>query len=169
MKASRPYGYPLPMRLAAAVATALWIAGSTSVFAAGLGRFAGNWVISSAVAAPWAKDPKNPTDEADAQRLIGKPLAIGAGFFRGPQPLGCDKPTYAFRSASADTLFEGSLNADGADKPTDPVVVARALHVSAKKTPAMTASCSEVEFLLIDPNTMLFGLNNRVFSVTRAK
>lgn len=169
MKASRPYGYPLPMRLAAAVATALWIAGSTSVFAAGLGRFAGNWVISSAVAAPWAKDPKNPTDEADAQRLIGKPLAIGAGFFRGPPPLGCDKPTYAFRSASADTLFEGSLNADGADKPTDPVAAARALHVTAKTTPAMTASCSEVEFLLIDPNTMLFGLNNRVFSVRRAK
>ena len=169
MRASRSYAYPLPMRLAAAVATALWLAGSTSVFAAGLGHFAGNWVISSAVAAPWAKDPKDPADEADAQRLIGKPLAIGAGFFRGPQPLGCNKPTYAFRSASADTLFEGSLNADGADKPTDPVVVARSLHVSAKTTPAMTASCSEVEFLLIGPDAMLFGLNNRVFSVTRAK
>jgi hypothetical protein len=169
MRASRSYAYPPPMRLAAALATALWLADSTSVCAAGLGRFAGNWVISSAVAAPWAKDPKDPADEADAQRLIGKPLEIGAGFFRGPQPLGCNKPTYAFRSASADTMFEGSLNADGADKPTDPVVVARALHVSAKMTPAMTASCSEVEFLLIDPNTMLFGLNNRVFSVTRAK
>ena len=51
----------------------------------------------------------------------------------------------------------------------DSVAAARALHVTAKTTPAMTASCSEVEFLLIDPDTMLFGLNNRVFSVTRAK
>jgi hypothetical protein len=169
MRASRSYGYPPPMRLAAAIAAALWIAGSTSTFAAGPGRFAGNWLISGAVAAPWAKDPKDPADEADAQRLIGKPLAIGAGFFRGPQPLGCNKPTYDFRSASADTLFEGSLNADAADKPTDPVAAARALHVTAKTTLAMTASCSEVEFLLIDPSTMLFGLNNRVFSVRRAK
>jgi len=169
MPLCRPYAYPKSMRLPAVSAVALWIACSTSAAAAGLGRFAGNWVISSAVAAPWAKDPKDPADEADAQRLIGKPLAISAGFFRGPQPLGCNKPTYAFRSASADTLFEGSLNADGADKPTDPVVVARALHVSAKITPAMTTSCSEVEFLLIGPDTMLFGLNNRVFSVTRAK
>jgi len=169
MPLCRPYAYPKSIRLAAVAAVALWIACSTSAGAAGLGRFAGNWVISSAVAAPWAKDPKDPADEADAQRLIGKPLAIGAGFFRGPQPLGCDKPTYAFRGASADTLFEGSLNADGADKPTDPVVVARALRVTTKTTPAMTASCSEVEFLLIGPDTMLFGLNNRVFSVTRAK
>jgi hypothetical protein len=166
MRASRSSRYPARLRLAAVPAAAFWIVGSTSVFADGLGRFAGNWVISSAVTAPWAKDPK---DAADAQRLIGKPLAIGAGFFRGPQPLGCNKPTYSFRGASADTLFEGSLNADGADKPTDPVVVARTLHVTAKTTPAMTASCSEVEFLLIGPDAMLFGLNNRVFSVTRAK
>ena len=33
----------------------------------------------------------------------------------------------------------------------------------------MTASCSEVEFLLIDPDTMLFGLDNRVFTAKRAK
>jgi hypothetical protein len=33
----------------------------------------------------------------------------------------------------------------------------------------MTASCSEVEFFLFDPDTILFGLNNRVFTVKRAK
>jgi hypothetical protein len=157
------------MRFAAVCAAASLIACSTSASAAGPGRFAGKWVISSVVMAPWAKDPKEPADEADAQRLVGKPLAIGGGVFRGPEPLGCAKPTYAFRSASADTLFEGSLNADGADKPTDPVVVARALHVTAKATPTMTASCSEDEFVLVDPDTMLFGLNNRVFTVKRAK
>jgi len=169
MRLCGPYAYPKSMRLAAISAAALWIACSTSAEAAGLGRFAGSWVISSAVTAPWAKDPKDRADEADAQRLIGKPLAIGVRLFRGPEPLGCSKPTFTFRSASADTLFEGSLNADGADKPTDPVAAARALHVTAKATPAMTASCSEVEFLLIDPGTMLFGLNNRVFTVKRAK
>jgi hypothetical protein len=33
----------------------------------------------------------------------------------------------------------------------------------------MTASCSEVEFLLLDPDTILFGLNNRIFTAKRAK
>jgi hypothetical protein len=168
MRACRSSAYP-SIRLALVGAAAYWIALSTSASAAGLGRFAGNWLISSAVMAPWAKDPKEPADEADAQRLIGKPMAIGAGVFRGPEPLGCNKPTFTFRSATADMLFEGSLNADSADKPTDPVAVARSLHVTAKATPAMTASCSEVEFLLIDPDTILFGLNNRVFIATRAK
>ena len=46
----------------------------------------------------------------------------------------------AFVEDAADARFEGSLNADGADKPTDPVVVARALYVTAKATPAMTAN-----------------------------
>jgi hypothetical protein len=66
-------------------------------------------------------------------------------------------------------LFEGSLNADGAGKPTDPVAAARALGMTQKTARGMTASCSKVEFYLVDPDTILFGLNNRVFTVRRAK
>jgi hypothetical protein len=132
-------------------------------------RFAGQWVIAGAAAAPWASDPKDAADEADAQRLLGKPMAIGKNFFRAPQPLGCARPTYAFRNAAADTLFEGSLNADGANRPTDPIVVAHSLGMTGKTAQGMTASCSEVEFFLIDSDTILFGLNNRIFTAKRAK
>jgi hypothetical protein len=132
-------------------------------------RFAGQWRIASAVAAPWASNPKDAADEADAQRLIGRPMTIGAANFQAPEPLGCAKPKYVFRNASADALFEGSLNADGAGKPTDPVAAARALGMTQKTARGMTASCSEVEFFLVDPDTILFGPNNRVFTVKRAK
>jgi hypothetical protein len=33
----------------------------------------------------------------------------------------------------------------------------------------MTASCSEVEFFLLDPDTFVFGLNDRVFTAKRVK
>jgi hypothetical protein len=33
----------------------------------------------------------------------------------------------------------------------------------------LTASCSEVEFFLVGPDTMLFGLNNRVFTAKRVR
>jgi hypothetical protein len=157
------------LRFAIASVALCTIAGLMASQATAQERFAGQWVVAGAVVAPWASDPKDSSDEAEARSLVGKGLAIGASFFRGPQPLGCAKPTYVFRDATADTLFEGSLNADGTDKPTDPVVVARSLGMTQKKVRGMTASCSEVEFFLIDPDTMLFGLNNRVFTVKRAK
>lgn len=146
-----------------------WIAASASLPAAAQERFAGDWVVAGAVVAPWASEPRDPTDEAEARRFLGKRLAIGASALRAPAPLGCAKPTCVFRNAAADTLFEGSLSADGANKPTDPVVVARSLGVTQPTTRGMTASCSEVEFFLTGPDTMLFGLNNRVFTAKRAK
>jgi hypothetical protein len=94
-------------------------------------------------------------------------VEISAGALRAPAPLGCAKPTYAFHDRSAEMLFEGGLIADGDGKPTDPVVVARALGIEAKTSRVMTASCSEVEFVLLDPDTLLFGLNNRVFTMKR--
>jgi hypothetical protein len=156
-------------RLALAGAAACWAISSMSSPAAAQERFAGQWTVSRAVAAPWASEPKDQSDAAEAQRLLGKQLSIGAHFFRAPEPLGCARPTYVFRNATADTLFEGSLSVDGAGKSTDPVAAARALGVTQKTTRAMTASCSEVEFILVNPDTLLFGLNNRIFAAVRAK
>jgi hypothetical protein len=143
--------------------------GALAAPAAAQERFAGQWVVASAAAAPWASDPRDGADEAEARRIVGAHIAIDKGSFRAPEPLGCAKPTYAFSDVTADMLFEGSLNADGAGKATDPVVVARSLGVTAAKVRGMTASCSEVAFVLIDPDTILFGLNNRVFTLKRAK
>jgi hypothetical protein len=141
----------------AVVALCMTVA-STASGAKAQERFAGRWAIAGSVVAPWASDPKDAADAADARRLVGKRIEIGTHFFNAPQPLGCAKPTYVFRAATADTLFEGSLNADGANKPTDPVVVARSFGMTGRTVRGMTASCSEVEFFLFDPDTILFGL-----------
>jgi hypothetical protein len=135
--------------------------------AAAAERFFGQWAIAGAVTAPWAARAGDASDELEAKRLIGKRVEISAGALRAPAPLGCAKPTYAFHDRSAEMLFEGGLIADGDGKPTDPVVVARALGIEAKTSRVMTASCSEVEFVLLDPDTLLFGLNNRVFTMKR--
>jgi hypothetical protein len=156
-----------PLGLAAFAFCAMTIA--TPLAAAAQEQFSGEWVIARAVAAPWASDPKDRSDEAESQRLLGKRMTIGKGVFRAPPPLGCAKPTFAYHDVKADGLFEGSLNADGAGKATDPVAAARALGFAEPSAHAMTASCSEVEFVLIDPDTMLFGLNNRVFTAKRGK
>lgn len=137
--------------------------------AAAAERFDGRWVIAGAVAAPWAQDASDASDELEAKRLIGKRVEISAGALRAPAPLGCAKPTYVFHDRTADMLFEGGLNADGEGKSTDPVVVARALGIESKTLRVMTASCSEVEFVLLDQDTVLFGLNNRVFTMKRGK
>ncbi len=137
--------------------------------AAAAERFEGRWVIAGAVAAPWAQSASDAGDELQAKRLIGKRVDISPGALRAPAPLGCARPTYVFHDRTAEMLFEGGLNADGDGKPTDPVVVARALGIGNKTLRAMTASCSEVEFVLLDPDTVLFGLNNRVFTMKRGK
>lgn len=145
------------------------IAGSAPSAAAAQARFAGQWVIAKAAVAPWARNPAAPADTADARRLVGQRLTIGARRLTAPRPLGCAHTTYVFRDAGADTLFEGGLNADGADRPTDPVALARSLGMTTRTVRGMTANCSEVEFFLVAPDTILFGLNNRVFTVRRVK
>ncbi|MGA8171378.1 MAG: hypothetical protein WB816_11210 [Methylocystis sp.] len=120
------------------------------------------------VLAPWAR-ASDASDEADAKRLVGERVEISATALRAPAPLGCAKATYVFRDRTADMFFEGSLNQDGHGKPTDPNVAARALGIESNTMRAMTASCSEVEFVLVDPDTLLFGLNNRIFTMKRGK
>jgi hypothetical protein len=155
-------------RALAAVA-ACAIAGAIAAPASTQEHLAGQWRVASAVAAPWARDVGSRADRAEVQRFLGKTIAIGPAFLRAPEPIGCARPKYEFRDATADTLFEGSLNADGAGKPTDPVVVARALGMTGKTARGMTASCSEVEFFLVDPDTILFGLNDRVYALKRTR
>lgn len=40
--------------------------------------------------------------------------------------------------------------------------------MTAKTVRGISANCSEVEFFLVGPDAMLFGLNNRISTVTRA-
>ena len=148
---------------------ALALCALTTIGAQAQERFAGRWMIVSAVAAPWASHPQDSVNEAEAKRFVGQAMTIAAKSLSGPEPLGCAHATYAFRNTTADGLFEGALTADAAGKPADAAAAARALGVSAKRVRAMTASCSEVEFVLAGPDTILFGLNDRVFTAKRSK
>lgn len=130
-------------------------------------RFTGRWTIAAAEVAPWADDPNNAADTAEARKLVGQPVSFSARALAAPEFLGCKRPTYAFRQAAADTLFEGGLTSDAADRPADAVATARKLGITAAEITGMTASCSEVEFFLADPNRILFALNNRIYTLKR--
>jgi hypothetical protein len=169
MRPRPPFSNLCRLRAGFAVLAVCVMAGYFSGQAAAREGFLGQWVIAGAAAAPWAPRANDASDELEAKRLIGKRVEISAGALRAPAPLGCAKPTYAFHDTTAEMLFEGGLNADGDGKPTDPVAIARALGIENKSLRAMTASCSEVEFVLLDPDTVLFGLNNRVFTMKRGK
>jgi len=105
-----------------------------------------------------------------ARRLVGPARDHRHQAASGPpRPLGLRQaePT-PFRDAAADTLFEGSLNADGNDKPTDPVVVAKSARSGRRENDPRHDGecCSEVEFFLIKArHDLLIGLNNRVFTL----
>jgi hypothetical protein len=132
-------------------------------------RFAGHWLVTKAQVASWARAPGDAVDTAEARRFVGQRLVIAPHRLSAPEPLGCAHTTYDFRDAGADTLFEGALNADGKDRPTDPLALARGLGMTSKTVRGMTASCSEVEFFLFDPDTVLFGLNNRIITMKRGR
>jgi hypothetical protein len=148
-----------------ALAAGLAVAGP----AAAQARFAGTWTIAGASVAPWARDPKDAQDAAEARRLVGRTVRFGKDALAAPEPLGCKRPSYEFREAEPDTLFEGGLEHDGADRPLDAVAQARKLGITARRVTGMTASCSEVEFFLTAPDTVLFGLDNRIYALKRKR
>jgi hypothetical protein len=110
-------------------------------------RFAGTWRI---------------------RRLIGQTIAFGPKTVAGPKPLGCWKPVYATRQDGPDMLFQGSLaEPDRAGKPRDAATLARGLGMTSATIATLEVGCSEVEFHALAPDVLVFGLDNRVYTVRR--
>ncbi|MDB5803680.1 MAG: hypothetical protein JWN73_1002 [Betaproteobacteria bacterium] len=132
--------------------------------------FAGAWRIARAAHAPW-EDPKNPVG-GDEKRLLGKTVVFAAKRVIGPSPIGCQGAKYAITDAPFDMLFEGML----AVPPTDHAARgdmalalrnARALGFTGKASKTLDAGCTELQFHMVDENTALFGLNDRVYTMMR--
>jgi hypothetical protein len=135
------------------------------------GPFTGTWIIDGATLAPWAK-ANYPEDEAQAQRSIGQTVRFSAKEFVAPRnwmgqdTRGCRKPQYTYRDAEANTLFEGGLNKDGADRPLDAVAEARKLGITAPTVFTVMVLCDEgLEFFLTGPDTVQVAVDNRIYSL----
>jgi hypothetical protein len=143
------------------------------VFAAGLASATqaaeqkppGAWVIESAIAAPWA-DPAQPVDSDEPKRLIGKTVTFGPKAVEAPAPMGCAKPVYAMRHDRPDMLFQGALaEPDKGGKPRDATALAHRLGMTTATVVTYEIGCSEFEFHALRPGVLVFGLNDRVYTM----
>ncbi len=122
--------------------------------------FAGSWAISKAERAPWA-DAASRSD-AEAKSLLGKQIDILPNRIDAPKLFGCGKFKYKVTSYSPDMLFQGGLTAP------DKQAAALGFKGSAIKT-LETGCGSEIDFHMVDADTILFGLNDRIYTLTRKK
>jgi hypothetical protein len=155
--------------VAAAFATALVaLAATAGARAANMAAFAGTWVIRSSTVAPW-KEPTNPLGTKEEGGLVGRTVVFGTKAVTGPSPIGCAKPVYKVATGGPDMIFEGQLaeprawqnNADAASLAAklgfgDPAHIA-----------TLDAGCTELQFHQMKPGVLAFGLNNRVYVMTR--
>jgi len=129
-------------------------------------RYAGAWKIASSEPAPWPHKPEWEVPK-EIKQLVGATVVFKADRIVGPVPLACKGPHYKIEQYGADMLFQGTL-AENGDKKTTPDQAATALGFAKRPIPSITTGCaSEIEFHVIDDDHMLFGLNNRVYRMTR--
>ena len=146
----------------------LGVGGAPSAHAPDLRDFSGTWIIRSSTVAPW-KDPGNPVGATEDTRLIGRAVTFSPNAVAGPSPIGCAKPTYKVDAVAPDMIFEGQLAEprDGA-KPPDAVMAATKLgFTDPQHIVTLDAGCTELQFHLVKAGTVVFGLNNRVYVMTR--
>ncbi len=125
----------------------------------------GRWIIAKAELAPWA-DPLQSGGPAEERRLVGRMVTFAPHAVTGPAPLGCGRATYAVHLDTADLLFEGSLaEPDRNGKPRNPEALARALGMTTHTVQTVETSCSEVAYHRLSPTTLVFGLNNRIYTL----
>lgn len=133
--------------------------------------FAGTWKITGAAHAPW-EDPAHPMVTDDEQRYDDKMVTITKDSIEGPELLGCGKTEITVETLPFAGIFEGGL----AEDPKDPSAsydedkakkLALELGFTAEPVPTLYQGCSEVSLHLRDADTLLFGLNNRIFTMKK--
>src|SRR5579862_2657024 len=122
--------------------------------------FGGPWLIIKAEPAPWAG--KDAASYAEAKALLHQPVSILTDRIDGPKPLLCRKLKYKVTSYTPDMLFQGSLTA--------PDKQAAALGFKDKAIKTLETGCAaDIDFHMVDEMTVLFALNDRVYTMTRRK
>jgi hypothetical protein len=128
--------------------------------------FAGTWRIEKALTAPWAHEG-NPPDPEGPARLVGRSVTFAPEAVRGPAPLGCSKAVYATRQDGPEVLFQGMLDETARRRGGSAAAVAGGLGMTSPTVPTLDPGCSPIEYHLIEPGTLAFGLDNVVYLMRR--
>jgi hypothetical protein len=138
---------------------------------AGEADFFGTWKISGAITAPW-EDPARPMITDGAERYKGQVITIAKGSMTGPDLLGCGTTELAVESFPYAGLFEGGLGTDPKDAaaPYDEAKakrIAEQLGFVAEPVESLVHGCSEIILHRMNDTTLVFGLDNRIFTLVR--
>jgi hypothetical protein len=148
-----------------ALAAFLCLSAASAARAREAGGVAGRWVIAKAALAPWA-DPRQLGGPEEERRLVGRTVTFGPHSVIGPSPLGCPRATFRVHDDTADLLFEGELaEPDAGGRPRNAVALARGLGMTTRTVRTVETSCSEVAYHRLSPTTLVFGLNNRIYTL----
>ena len=129
------------------------------------GVFAGSWTVTGAQDAPWVgpKSDLRPSYETALRNAI---ITFRKTQFDGPCMFACPKPHYRVTKLEPESLFEGGL--DDPDRGmTTPKETAAKLGFVGEKFPTLETGCAELSFHLAAPDTILFGLNNVIYTLKR--
>ena len=128
--------------------------------------FLGRWTVVEAQAAPWV-DPKDASTTPDFDKALSHmTIVFTMAGIEGPQPFGCKKVMYKLNTTEPDGLFEGGLK--------NPKEDAAKLGFKDMKIMSLNEGCVssqadfDMDFAMVDPDTLVFALNNVVYRLKRA-
>ena len=133
--------------------------------AAAQDAFAGKWLVTNAVVAPWAQPNVSYKPAADP-KFAHATFVFAKDKLTAPAPFNC-KAHYKVMTVEYDYLFQGGL--------TDPEKQAKALGFANPKILNLEFACEradadiEMDFHMADPDTVIFGLNDIVYTMKRQK
>jgi len=125
----------------------------------------GTWTVVEAKVGPWY-DGNGAKPEIDPKLARAK-VVITKTSVQGPSPLGCAKAKFTVSTVGPESLFQGVLK--------NPAKDAAALGFKEAKITSVNEGCLrsdadlEMDFALVDHDTVMFGLNNMVYKMTRVK
>jgi hypothetical protein len=119
------------------------------------------WRITHSIPAPW--DIQTRTATVAIPDYSGQTLVLGGGVLRGPGPLDCAAAGILHLRVPAAGLFEGNLPAPAEE-------AARALGFPAFPVRQIRVTCANAtfDFHRADAQTLLVGLDNRVWTLSSA-
>jgi hypothetical protein len=130
--------------------------------------YAGGWRIEKSEPAPWAHSA-DLFDVPEIKRLMGATVEFKRDRIVGPTPLACKGPHYEIKQYAADEVFQGELGetagaSNTADNQADKIGFGK------RPIPSIVTGCaSEIEFHALDPDHLIFALNNTLYRMARVK
>ena len=125
--------------------------------------FLGSWKVNDGVVGPWF-DGSGPSSAPDPQ-IAGHTINFTAKSASGSPVVACAKSIYTIKTVEPEYLFESSV--------PHPKEDAAKHGFKSEKILVLEVGCAsstgdmELSFPMVDNDTILLGLNNRVYSLKR--